>query len=34
MKEWATQLIEQGRMTPAGLAKIREAGWNGRWDES
>jgi uncharacterized protein YdeI (YjbR/CyaY-like superfamily) len=34
MKEWAMQLIEQGRMTPAGLAKIQEAESNGRWDES
>jgi uncharacterized protein YdeI (YjbR/CyaY-like superfamily) len=30
----AERLIEQGRMTPAGLAKIREAEQTGRWNES
>ena len=34
MKEWAMQLIEEGRMTQAGLAKIQEAEQNGRWNES
>jgi len=33
-KERAMRLIEQGRMTQAGLAKIREAEQNGRWNES
>jgi uncharacterized protein YdeI (YjbR/CyaY-like superfamily) len=31
-KGWAAELIQQGRMTPAGLAKIEEAKRNGRWD--
>jgi uncharacterized protein YdeI (YjbR/CyaY-like superfamily) len=30
-KRWATWLIEQGRMTEAGLAKIEEAKRAGRW---
>ena len=30
-KGWAAQLIEEGRMTEAGLAKIEEAERNGRW---
>ncbi|HZB79460.1 MAG TPA: hypothetical protein VE522_06410 [Actinomycetota bacterium] len=33
-KERAAKLIEQGRMTEAGLAKIEEAKRNGRWDEA
>jgi uncharacterized protein YdeI (YjbR/CyaY-like superfamily) len=33
-KERALRLIEQGRMTRAGLAKIHEAEQNGRWNES
>jgi uncharacterized protein YdeI (YjbR/CyaY-like superfamily) len=33
-KERALRLIERGRMTQAGLAKIREAEQNGRWNES
>jgi uncharacterized protein YdeI (YjbR/CyaY-like superfamily) len=33
-KERAAKLIEQGRMTEAGLAKIDEAKRNGRWDEA
>ena len=33
-KGWAAMLIEQGRMTEAGLAKIEEAKQNGRWDEA
>jgi uncharacterized protein YdeI (YjbR/CyaY-like superfamily) len=33
-KERATRLIEQGRMTGAGLAKIEEAKRNGRWDRA
>jgi uncharacterized protein YdeI (YjbR/CyaY-like superfamily) len=32
-KALATRLIEQGRMTEAGLAKIEEAKRNGRWEE-
>ncbi len=32
-KERAARLIEQGRMTEAGLAKIEEAKRNGRWGE-
>ena len=32
-KGWAVQLIEEGRMTEAGLAKIDEAKRNGRWDK-
>jgi uncharacterized protein YdeI (YjbR/CyaY-like superfamily) len=32
-KGWAAKLIEEGRMTEAGLAKIEEAKRNGRWDE-
>ena len=32
-KGWATKLIAEGRMTPAGLAKIEEAKRNGRWDK-
>jgi uncharacterized protein YdeI (YjbR/CyaY-like superfamily) len=32
-KGWAAQLIEEGRMTAAGLAKIDEAKRNGRWDK-
>jgi uncharacterized protein YdeI (YjbR/CyaY-like superfamily) len=32
-KGWAAQLIEEGRMTEAGLAKIDEAKRNGRWDK-
>jgi uncharacterized protein YdeI (YjbR/CyaY-like superfamily) len=32
-KAWAATLIEEGRMTEAGLAKIEEARRNGRWDE-
>jgi uncharacterized protein YdeI (YjbR/CyaY-like superfamily) len=31
-KGWAARLIEEGRMTEAGLAKIEEAKRNGRWD--
>src|ERR687898_552108 len=31
MKEWATNLIDQGRMTEAGFAKIEEAKRNGQW---
>jgi uncharacterized protein YdeI (YjbR/CyaY-like superfamily) len=30
-KGWAARLIEEGRMTEAGLAKIEEAKRNGRW---
>lgn len=30
-KGWAAKLIEEGRMTEAGLAKIEEAKRNGRW---
>jgi uncharacterized protein YdeI (YjbR/CyaY-like superfamily) len=33
-KGWATKLIEEGRMTEAGLAKIEEAKRNGRWDRA
>jgi uncharacterized protein YdeI (YjbR/CyaY-like superfamily) len=33
-KGWAEMLIEQGRMTEAGLAKIEEAKQNGRWDNA
>jgi uncharacterized protein YdeI (YjbR/CyaY-like superfamily) len=33
-KGWAAQLIEEGRMTEAGLAKIEEAKQNGRWDKA
>lgn len=33
MKRWAIALIEDGRMTEAGLAKIEEAKRNGRWGE-
>jgi uncharacterized protein YdeI (YjbR/CyaY-like superfamily) len=33
-KERAARLIEQGRMTDAGLAKIEEAKRNGRWDRT
>jgi uncharacterized protein YdeI (YjbR/CyaY-like superfamily) len=33
-KERAAGLIEQGRMTDAGLAKIEEAKRNGRWDRA
>jgi uncharacterized protein YdeI (YjbR/CyaY-like superfamily) len=32
-KGWAAQLIEEGRMTEAGLAKIDEAKRNGRWNK-
>jgi uncharacterized protein YdeI (YjbR/CyaY-like superfamily) len=32
-KGWAANLIEEGRMTEAGLAKIEEAKRNGRWDK-
>jgi uncharacterized protein YdeI (YjbR/CyaY-like superfamily) len=31
-KGWAARLIEEGRMTEPGLAKIEEAKQNGRWD--
>jgi uncharacterized protein YdeI (YjbR/CyaY-like superfamily) len=31
-KGWAARLIEEGRMTEAGLARIEEAKRNGRWD--
>jgi uncharacterized protein YdeI (YjbR/CyaY-like superfamily) len=31
---WALQLMEEGRMTDAGLEKIEEAKRNGRWDDS
>ena len=31
-KGWAAKLIEDGRMTEAGLAKIEEAKRDGRWD--
>jgi uncharacterized protein YdeI (YjbR/CyaY-like superfamily) len=31
---WALQLIEEGRMTGAGLAKIEEAKRTGRWDDA
>ena len=31
-KGWAARLIDEGRMTEAGLAKIEEAKRNGRWD--
>jgi uncharacterized protein YdeI (YjbR/CyaY-like superfamily) len=34
MKQWAMKLIEQGRMTEAGLAKIEEAKRNGHWDKA
>jgi uncharacterized protein YdeI (YjbR/CyaY-like superfamily) len=30
---WAAKLIEEGRMTEAGLAKIEEAKRNGRWQK-
>ena len=33
-KGWAAKLIEEGRMTEAGLAKIEEAKRNGRWDKA
>jgi uncharacterized protein YdeI (YjbR/CyaY-like superfamily) len=33
-KQRAERLIEQGRMTEAGLAKIREAKENGEWDKA
>ena len=33
-KGWAAQLIEKGRMTEAGLAKIEEAKRNGHWDQA
>jgi uncharacterized protein YdeI (YjbR/CyaY-like superfamily) len=33
-KQRAARLIEQGRMTEAGLAKIREAWENGEWDKA
>lgn len=33
-KERVQRLIEQGRMTQAGLVKIQEAEQNGRWNES
>jgi uncharacterized protein YdeI (YjbR/CyaY-like superfamily) len=33
-KERATRLIDEGRMTEAGLATIDEAKRNGRWDET
>jgi uncharacterized protein YdeI (YjbR/CyaY-like superfamily) len=33
-KGWAAKLIEEGRMTEAGLAKIEEAKQNGRWDKA
>ena len=33
-KGWAATLIEEGRMTEAGLARIEEAKRNGRWDRS
>jgi uncharacterized protein YdeI (YjbR/CyaY-like superfamily) len=33
-KQRAERLIEQGRMTEAGLAKIREAEENGEWDKA
>jgi uncharacterized protein YdeI (YjbR/CyaY-like superfamily) len=33
-KGWAAMLIEEGRMTEAGLAKIEEAKQNGRWDNA
>jgi uncharacterized protein YdeI (YjbR/CyaY-like superfamily) len=32
-KKLVTKLIEQGRMTEAGLAKIEEAKQNGEWDK-
>jgi uncharacterized protein YdeI (YjbR/CyaY-like superfamily) len=32
-KGWAAKLIEEGRMTEAGLAKIEEAKRNGCWDK-
>ena len=32
-KEWAAMLIDEGRMTEAGLAKIEEAKRNGRWEK-
>ncbi len=31
-RETATRLIEQGRMTPAGLAQVQAAKQDGRWD--
>jgi uncharacterized protein YdeI (YjbR/CyaY-like superfamily) len=31
-RQSATKLIEQGRMTPAGLAQVRAAQADGRWD--
>jgi uncharacterized protein YdeI (YjbR/CyaY-like superfamily) len=31
-RQAATRLIEQGRMTPAGLAKVQAAKQDGRWD--
>jgi uncharacterized protein YdeI (YjbR/CyaY-like superfamily) len=33
-KKRVAELIEQGRMTEAGLAKIEEAKQSGKWDES
>jgi uncharacterized protein YdeI (YjbR/CyaY-like superfamily) len=33
-KGWAAVLIEQGRMTEAGLAKIQEAKQNGSWEKA
>ena len=32
-KGWAAMLIDEGRMTEAGLARIEEAKLNGRWDK-
>jgi uncharacterized protein YdeI (YjbR/CyaY-like superfamily) len=31
-RQKATRLIEQGRMTPAGLARVQDARQDGRWD--
>jgi uncharacterized protein YdeI (YjbR/CyaY-like superfamily) len=33
-KGWAAKLIEEGRMTEAGLARMEEAKQNGRWDRA
>jgi uncharacterized protein YdeI (YjbR/CyaY-like superfamily) len=33
-KKWVAELIEQGRMTEAGLAKIEEAKQNGEWHKA
>jgi uncharacterized protein YdeI (YjbR/CyaY-like superfamily) len=31
-REWATKLIKEGRMRPAGLAEVERAKADGRWD--